>query len=147
MWTRSSQARQPERIRRPARWRSGSCCSAAPSSSPCTTGSGSAAPASTDFVNGPLYDAVIVSAGLACLLKARGAGRERGAWLALAAAVLCWGASEIYWTAVLVDDPSPPYPSPADIGYLAFYPLAATGVSCWSAPGPGSSTGGCGWTA
>jgi diguanylate cyclase (GGDEF)-like protein len=82
----------------------------------------------TDFVNGPLYDAVVVSAGLACLYKARGAGAERGAWLALAAAVLCWGASEIYWTAVLVNDPSPPYPSPADIGYLAFYPLAASGV-------------------
>jgi two-component system, cell cycle response regulator len=79
-------------------------------------------------VNGPLYDAVVISAGLACLLKARGAGRERGAWLAIAAAVLCWGASEVYWTAFLVGDPSPAYPSPADIGYLAFYPLAATGV-------------------
>ncbi len=82
----------------------------------------------TDTINGPLYDAVVVSGGLACLFKARGAGRERGAWLALAAAVLCWGASEIYWTAFLVDDPSPPYPSPADIGYLAFYPLAGAGV-------------------
>ncbi|HYJ23229.1 MAG TPA: GGDEF domain-containing protein, partial [Solirubrobacterales bacterium] len=82
----------------------------------------------SDFANGPLYDAVIISAGLACLLKARDAGGERGAWLAMAAAVLCWGASEVYWTAVLVNDPSPPYPSPADIGYLAFYPLAVTGV-------------------
>ncbi len=81
-----------------------------------------------DFLNGPLYDAVVVSAGFACLIKAEGAGRERSAWLAIAAAVLCWGASEIYWTAFLLDDPSPPYPSPADIGYLAFYPLAATGV-------------------
>jgi two-component system, cell cycle response regulator len=80
------------------------------------------------FLNGPLYDAVVVSAGLACLLRARNAGRERGAWLAIAAAVLCWGASEIYWTAFLTHDPSPPYPSPADIGYLAFYPLAAAGV-------------------
>jgi two-component system, cell cycle response regulator len=82
----------------------------------------------TDFINGPLYDSVVVSAGLACLYKARDAGRERGAWLALAAAVLCWAASEIYWTAVLLGDPSPPYPSPADLGYLAFYPLAAAGV-------------------
>jgi two-component system, cell cycle response regulator len=80
------------------------------------------------FVNGPLYDAVVISAGLACLLKAQGAGPERTAWLAIAAAVLCWGASEVYWTAVLTNDPSPPYPSPADIGYLAFYPLAAAGV-------------------
>jgi diguanylate cyclase (GGDEF)-like protein len=83
---------------------------------------------SSDFVNGPLYDAVVVSAGLACLLRARAAEGERGAWLAIAAAVLCWAASEIYWTAVLLHDPSPPYPSPADIGYLAFYPLAAAGV-------------------
>ncbi len=81
-----------------------------------------------EFLNGPLYDAVVVSAGLACLLKADGAGRERNAWLALSAAILCWGASEIYWTAVLLHDPSPPYPSPADVGYLLFYPLAATGV-------------------
>lgn len=82
----------------------------------------------SDFLNGPLYDAVVISAGLACLLKAGDAGRERGAWLAIAAAVLCWGAAEVYWTAFLLDDPSPPYPSPADAGYLAFYPLAALGV-------------------
>jgi diguanylate cyclase (GGDEF)-like protein len=79
-------------------------------------------------VNGPLYDAVVISAGLACLVRARGAGRERGAWLAIGAAVLSWGASEIYWTEFLVNDPSPPYPSLADVGYLAFYPLAAFGV-------------------
>ncbi len=82
----------------------------------------------SDFLNGPLYDAVVVSGGLACLLKAAGAGRERAAWMAIAAAVLCWAASEIYWTAFLANDPSPPYPSPADLGYLTFYPLAAGGV-------------------
>lgn len=81
-----------------------------------------------DFVNGPLYDAVVLSAGLACLIRARSADRERGAWIAIAAAILAWAASEIYWTAFLAHDPSPPYPSPADIGYLAFYPLAALGV-------------------
>lgn len=80
------------------------------------------------FLNGPVYDAVVISAGLACLLKAQTAGRDRGAWLAIGAAALCWAAAEIYWTAFLVDDPSPPYPSPADIGYLCFYPLAIAGV-------------------
>jgi diguanylate cyclase (GGDEF)-like protein len=80
------------------------------------------------FLNGPVYDAVIVSAGLACLLKAAGSGRERGAWLLIAAAVLSWGAAEVYWTAVLTGDPSAPYPSPADLGYLAFYPLAVAGL-------------------
>ncbi len=81
-----------------------------------------------EFVNGPLYDSVVVAAGLACLIKAREAEGERGAWLAIAAAVLSWGAAEVYWTAVLTNDPSPPYPSPADVGYLAFYPLAGIGL-------------------
>jgi diguanylate cyclase (GGDEF)-like protein len=83
---------------------------------------------SDDLANGPLYDAVVVSAGLLCLLRAHGGGRERGAWLAIAAAILCWAASEIYWTTFLVGDPTPPYPSPADAGYLAFYPLATVGL-------------------
>jgi len=82
----------------------------------------------TGFVNGPLYDAVVVSAGLACLLRARGAGAERNAWLTIAASILCWAAAEVYWTAFVLNNPTAPYPSPADIGYLAFYPLAAAGV-------------------
>jgi two-component system, cell cycle response regulator len=81
------------------------------------------------FVNGPLYDAVVLSAGVGCLLKAwEGSGRERGAWLAIAAAVFSWGAAEVYWTAYIAGDPSAPYPSPADVAYLAYYPLAAAGL-------------------
>ena len=89
----------------------------------------------------------MLAAGLACLVRAAYAERERGAWIAIGAAILCWGASEVYWTALILNDPSPPYPSPADVGYLAFYPLAPPGWPCWSAPAPTSSTGGCGWTA
>jgi len=81
-----------------------------------------------DFANGPLYDAVVVGAGLACLLRAQGAGAERSAWLMIAAAILSWAAAEIYWTAAILNNPAAPYPSPADIGYLAFYPLAGAGV-------------------
>lgn len=82
------------------------------------------------LLNGAVYDAVIVSAGLACLLRAwdAGAGRERAAWLLIAAAVLSWAGAEIYWTAQIDGNPTAPYPSPADIGYLAFYPLAAAGL-------------------
>jgi two-component system cell cycle response regulator len=80
------------------------------------------------YVNGPLYDAVLVAAGIACLLKAASSPDERGAWRAIAAAMLSWAAAEVYWTAVIVPDPAAPYPSPADLGYLAFFPLAATGI-------------------
>jgi hypothetical protein len=77
---------------------------------------------------GPLYDAVIIAAGLTCLLRARVAGYERGAWVAIGAGILVWGLSEIYWTAFLLHRESAPYPSLADVGYLAFYPLAGLGL-------------------
>jgi two-component system cell cycle response regulator len=80
------------------------------------------------LLNGPLYDAVVLSAGIGALLKAREAPAERAAWLAIAGAILCWAAAEVYWTAAILDNPSAPYPSPADIGYLAFYPFAAAGL-------------------
>jgi diguanylate cyclase (GGDEF)-like protein len=81
-----------------------------------------------DPINGPLYDAVVVSAGLICLNRARDAGQETWAWVFIGAAVLAWAAGEIYWTALIESNPSAPYPSPADVGYLAFYPLAAAGL-------------------
>jgi two-component system cell cycle response regulator len=80
------------------------------------------------FVNGPLYDTVILSAGLACVLRARRGGLERAAWYVIAATVLTQAATELCWTVFYEGNPSPPYPSFCDIGWLAFYPLAATGV-------------------
>lgn len=80
------------------------------------------------FANGALYDAVILSAGVCCVLKATAAGHKQSAWLMIAAAIFAWGLAEVYWTAFIADNPSAPYPSPADIGYLAYYPLAAIGV-------------------
>jgi diguanylate cyclase (GGDEF)-like protein len=76
-----------------------------------------------------LYDAVVMGAGFACLIRASDYPRERAAWLWIGAAILSWGAAEIYWTAFIEGNPSAPYPSPADIGYLAFYPLAYVGLA------------------
>ena len=81
-----------------------------------------------DFVNGPLYAAVVLAAGLACLLKARASRRERGAWLAITAAIFTSAITDTYWAVAYADVANPPFPSVADIGYLAFYPLAATGI-------------------
>jgi two-component system, cell cycle response regulator len=75
-----------------------------------------------------LYDAVVLSAGLACFLRILSGGRERRAWMAISAAILSSAVVEFYLTAVLANDPTPPFPSLADAGYLAFYPLAATGI-------------------
>jgi diguanylate cyclase (GGDEF)-like protein len=76
-----------------------------------------------------VYDAVILAAGITCLARSRVGGSERRAWLAIGLAILVWGAAEVYWTAVIIGDPTPPYPSPADAGYLAYYPLAVLGLA------------------
>lgn len=76
-----------------------------------------------------VYDAVVLGAGVACLLRASAFGPERHAWMLIGAAILVWGAAEIYWTAFIEGNPSAPYPSLADAGYLAFYPLAYAGLT------------------
>ena len=79
-------------------------------------------------INGVAYDAVVVCAGLACLTRALRGGPERRAWLAIGASILAWAAGEIWWSLYIEGNPSAPYPSPADAGYLAFYPLAVLGL-------------------
>ena len=48
-----------------------------------------------DFFNGPLYDAVVLSAGIACLLRAARGGRERAAWLMITATLLTQATTEL----------------------------------------------------
>ena len=79
-------------------------------------------------INGVAYDAVVVCAAFACLTRALRGGPERAAWLAISASIFAWGAGEIWWTLYIEGNANAPYPSPADIGYLAFYPLAALGL-------------------
>jgi two-component system, cell cycle response regulator len=81
------------------------------------------------LAGGYLYDAVVLAAGVACLVRARAVRRERAGWLLIGLGILCWGAGEVYWTAFILDNPSAPYPSPADVLYLVFYPLSYAGLA------------------
>lgn len=86
--------------------------------------------AGLDFaISSVVYDAVVLGAGVACLVRASAFGRERRAWILLGLAILVWGAAEVYWAAFIEGNANAPYPSPADIGYLAFYPLAYAGLA------------------
>jgi diguanylate cyclase (GGDEF)-like protein len=76
-----------------------------------------------------IYDAVVIGAGLACFVRASAYRRERSAWLLIGASLLAWGAGEVYWSLYIEGNPAAPYPSPADIGYIAFYPLAYAGLA------------------
>lgn len=86
-------------------------------------------PGFDDLAGGHVYDAVVLAAAIACLLRARAVPRERVAWLLIGAAVLFWAAGEAYWTAFILDDAEAPYPSWADGLYLLFYPLAWAGLA------------------
>jgi two-component system, cell cycle response regulator len=85
--------------------------------------------ASLHFAVTAVYDAVVLGAGVACLVRASAFGRERGAWLLIGVAILAWGAAEVYWSVAIENNPNAPYPSPADAGYLLFYPLAYAGLA------------------
>jgi two-component system, cell cycle response regulator len=86
--------------------------------------------AGLDFaISEALYDAVVLGAGLACLIRASDYPREKAAWLWIGASLLSWGAGEVYWTIFIEGNASAPYPSPADVGYLVFYPLAYIGLA------------------
>jgi diguanylate cyclase (GGDEF)-like protein len=53
---------------------------------------------------------------------------ERGPWLVIGAGMVLWAAADIYYRVAVVNSPEPPYPSIADIGWLAYYPSMYIGL-------------------
>jgi diguanylate cyclase (GGDEF)-like protein len=74
------------------------------------------------------FDLAFTAAVAACVLRGALVEAQRGRWLLIGAALGCWIAADLYWELFLADLESPPYPSPADAGYLLFYPLLAAAV-------------------
>jgi two-component system cell cycle response regulator len=75
-----------------------------------------------------VHDVLLLVAAAAILARGVLVSRERVPWLLIGAGVLAWTFGEIYYTAVLWSESSPPLPSPADGGYLLFPVLALTGL-------------------
>jgi two-component system cell cycle response regulator len=73
-----------------------------------------------DFFNRWLYNALILLALAACVIRTVGVRAERRAWLALSIGVGSWAVAELLFD--FAYGGSPPYPSIADGFYLAFYP-------------------------
>ena len=67
---------------------------------------------------------VLVAVIALCGLRAVRPAADRAAWVMLTAALLAWTAGNLYWTALLYDLEEPPFPSPADAGWLMCFPLA-----------------------
>lgn len=78
------------------------------------------------FFDRYLYNGLILLALGACVHRASRPGRERGAWVALAIGVGCWAVAELIFD--FAYGGSPPYPSVADVFYLAYYPPVYVGL-------------------
>jgi two-component system, cell cycle response regulator len=79
-------------------------------------------------VDDGIYDNVVLAAGLLCVARGIAQRRDRTAWIAMGVAVLAWGVGDYVWTFTVADLPDPPYPSVADIGFLAVYPAAYVAI-------------------
>jgi diguanylate cyclase (GGDEF)-like protein len=75
-----------------------------------------------------IYCGVMVGAAVSCLSRGVLVRRERTAWLLVGAGLLVWTGGEIYYEIAAAGSASVPIPSPADAGYLLFYPLTYAGL-------------------
>jgi diguanylate cyclase (GGDEF)-like protein len=75
-----------------------------------------------------IYCGLMLGASASCLARAVLVRRERAAWALIGAGLLIWTGGEIYYEAALAASGSVPIPSPADAGYLLFYPLTYGGL-------------------
>ena len=91
-----------------------------------------------------VHSGLMLAAAVVIVRSALTARRERAAWSWMALALVAFAAGEIAWRAVYAGDPEPPFPSWADVGWLATYPafyvgtmllvrarLAALSASAW----------------
>jgi two-component system, cell cycle response regulator len=71
-----------------------------------------------------LYNALLLAGAAFCLWRAVSMREERLAWLVIGVGIVAWTAADVVWTAAYAEDPNAPYPSIADVLWLAYYPAA-----------------------
>ena len=76
-----------------------------------------------------LYNALMLGAALACLVRGISVRTDRVSWLLLGAGLLSWSAGDLFFSLVLIDQVEVPVPSISDGLYLAFYPAACAGLA------------------
>src|SRR5581483_5153506 len=80
-------------------------------------------PSLDELFNVWVYTGIEVLVCALVLTRAFTVRRDRGAWLALGIGIAFYTAGDIYYTLFLENAASVPTPSPADVGYLLFYPF------------------------
>jgi diguanylate cyclase (GGDEF)-like protein len=82
-----------------------------------------------DFTSLWVYHGALLLASLTCFAGALYAPDQRAAWGAFGLGLLLWTAGDLYWTLALADLKRTPYPSAADVAYLAALPCFYVGIA------------------
>jgi diguanylate cyclase (GGDEF)-like protein len=85
-------------------------------------------PGARVLLDGWVTPGIGVGAGLLCLARAVLVRQARTAWVSLGLGLELYAAGTIYWRWSVLPLEQPPYPSPADLLWLCFYPLAYVAV-------------------
>lgn len=91
----------------------------------------------TEFFGLWVYLGLILLAVFVSGWRAYATARDRAAWVVLTLALAAWALAEIYYAVAAPEG----YPSFADLGWIAFYPLAYIGLVLLLRPSAGSVTG------
>ena len=75
-----------------------------------------------------MYAALLLGAGVLCLVRALAARDERRVWAAVGAGLTLWSFGDIWWLAFYAESADVPYPSVADGFWVASYPPMAYGL-------------------
>lgn len=70
-----------------------------------------------------------MACGVATLLSVKRRPEERAPWLLLGTGLVTYALGSVYFNLLFGDDASPPFPSLADVLWLALYPLACAAVA------------------
>jgi hypothetical protein len=75
-----------------------------------------------------IHNAILGACAALVLARASFEPVARKAWLAFGTALLLWFLGSAAWSVFYAGNPNPPYPSFADVPWLAWYPLIAVGI-------------------
>lgn len=85
-------------------------------------------PGADALYEGWIHGAVLVSAAVLCLIRAHREPLGRGAWLAFGLGLACWAVGDVVWSILWENNADPPYPTVADLLWLAWYPFTVVGL-------------------
>jgi len=76
-----------------------------------------------------IFDVVTMGAALSVIACAALRRDDRIAWTLIGAGLLAWAVADLYWSLDYAELDTPPFPGPADAGYLLGYGLIIPGVA------------------